>query len=116
MTKTTPKAGEAPLDPGMELLENVLIEFGGELETLKARVRDGDVEAVKDATKVVADIRHWMRLAKEAEAQFDQRRKESAGIEHGYALDLAHARSEIGCRLARLRRCGGSRDVSGQPE
>ena len=71
------------------------------LEDIKA----GDMEAVKSASKTADDLRRLVRLAIEMEARHERERKREAGITGDYGLDLEQARSDIRCKLGRLRRC-----------
>ncbi|WP_186766547.1 hypothetical protein [Puniceibacterium confluentis] len=72
---------------------------------LKTRVEDGNLQNTREVGQLLADARYWLKAARETEAEIENVEKQRAGIVHDYGLDLEHARSEIGCRLARLRRC-----------
>lgn len=90
------------LDRRFETMKRNLGQLSDDLERLKDRIRDGDETAAKDAQRLVADIRTWVRSTMEAEAEIEKREKRKHGIENHYALDLAEARKEIGRRLDRL--------------
>jgi hypothetical protein len=111
MTIMTPPKGASQLELELQHVREALRELAEECHTLKQRAQSGDVSAVKDASKTVSDIRRWLNTALETEARFDERRKEQDGVVNEYAIDLEHARSTIGCRMARLRRCCGPRGV-----
>ena len=85
-------------------LERQLSDMRAELEGMYVRIKNGEYGELKNAMKATSEIRQWLKIAIEAEAQIATRRKEELGIVHGYALDLDKARDQIGCRLARLRR------------
>ena len=73
-------------------------------------------DAVKDSSRMMTDIRNWIRLALEAELKLEQRKKKERGIVHTYALDMDAARTSVGCRLDRLRRCCRAGRLPGQPD
>ena len=66
-----------------------------------ALLRDGDL-GYETARKTQA-IREWLRIAKEVEMRFEKRDSRHGGG-HGPATDLDEARTQVGCRLDRLRR------------
>lgn len=71
------------------------------LEDIKA----GDEGAVKAGVKTAEELRRLVKLAIELEARHERERKRDAGISGAYGLDLDQARSEIRCKLGRIRRC-----------
>jgi len=87
-------------------LERQLRGMCEDLEALSDRVRAEDFEDIKNRSRILGDIRAWLKLAIEAETQLEQRKKKEQGIVNGYALDMDAARDSIGCRLDRLRRAG----------
>ncbi|MFX0545878.1 hypothetical protein ACEWPL_010070 [Roseovarius sp. S1116L3] len=87
-------------------LERQLRGMCEDLEALSDRVRAEDFEDIKNRSRILGDIRQWLKLAIEAETQLEQRKKKEQGIVNGYALDMDAARDSIGCRLDRLRRAG----------
>ncbi|HRO14062.1 MAG TPA: permease [Paracoccus sp. (in: a-proteobacteria)] len=82
-------------------------EVAQELHHLRAGLRRGETEGLKDAARVVRDLRAATQLVLEERIRVDKLRKEVAGDVGGGSLDLAAARDEIGRRLACLRRAGG---------
>jgi uncharacterized coiled-coil protein SlyX len=72
---------------------------------LKSEVEQGNLGRTKEVGQLLADARYWLKAARETEAEIENVEKQRAGIVHDYGLDLEAARSEIGCRLARLRNC-----------
>ncbi|KZY39755.1 hypothetical protein A3731_13040 [Roseovarius sp. HI0049] len=100
--------GPSGLTASVGLIERQMAEMRGELEVIHARIRDGDLSGIGDASKVTADIRHWLKLALEAEAQFAKFKAEDRGIVRDYALDFDEARESIRGRLARLGRGSGA--------
>ncbi|MEM1341864.1 MAG: hypothetical protein AAGF68_06055, partial [Pseudomonadota bacterium] len=59
------------------------------------------------------EIRQWLKIAIEAEAQLATREKRELGIHTSYGLDLVEAQDAIELRLARLRRARDAERVSG---
>jgi len=74
------------------------------LGRLEARVEQGEVGPKTEITKVLADIRDWLKIAHEMEVRLDRQSQDYAGSGHAQPLDLNEARATIGCRLDRLRR------------
>ena len=104
---------EARLRRVAALVEAQLLSMWAQLDELRLRILDGDVTAFKDSAKITADIRQWLRIAMETEAKLNETRKQSGGgTKAGHAIDFDQARSQIGCRLDRLRRCGDPERVS----
>ncbi len=68
-----------------------------------AAVGDG----LKEAVRLARDLRAATQLMLEERNRVDKLRKEIGGVGAGGALDLDAARSEIGRRLACLRRAAG---------
>ncbi|MCJ7873752.1 hypothetical protein Q4577_13420 [Marinovum sp. 2_MG-2023] len=112
MTLITPKRDVERLEARLVVVRESLVEFETALRDLKKRVQCGEVDTLKDVSKTVADIRGWMKLAMETESQLAEYARKEAAIDGAYGLDLEQARSEIGCRLAQLRRCCGAGRVS----
>lgn len=106
MTLITPPEGVSQLDQALEEVRNTFSSVTRILKIYEADLLSGDDNAIKEANKLLGDIRNWLRVAIETEARFEQRQKEKLGIVNAYAIDLAEARSSIGCRLDRLRRSG----------
>ena len=85
-------------------LERQLSDMRADLEDMYARIKNGEFGELKNAMKATSEIRQWLKIAIEAEAQLATRKKAELGIVHAYALDLDTAREAVGLRLARLRR------------
>ncbi len=96
------------LTTSIDSLERQLADMRAELESMYARIKTGEFGELKNAMKATAEIRQWLKIAIEAEAQLATRKKSEKGIVHNYGLDLDAARDSIGRRLAKLRRNGGS--------
>ncbi|WP_135505115.1 hypothetical protein [Roseovarius aestuariivivens] len=96
------------LTTSIDSLERQLADMRAELEGMYARIKTGEFGELKNAMKATSEIRQWLKIAIEAEAQLATRKKTEKGIVHDYALDLDAARTAVGCRLARLRRARGS--------
>lgn len=106
---------EGSLSRAIRVVEEQLLGMTTELLELQQRVRAGEVEALKDSARLTAEIRHWLKMALDTEQRCEERRKEQQGIVNDYAIDFDRARTEIGCRLARLRARGCPARVPGKP-
>ena len=100
------------LDAEIEQVRKTMTYLTELLALMEDEVMEGDPGAIKEAAKLLVEIRNWSKLAMETEARFEEREKQREGVANGYALDLEYARSTIGCRLARLRRCCGAGRLS----
>lgn len=72
---------------------------------LRSKVEAGETGTSGEASKALADLRTWLKHAKETEVQIERHRREHAAIDGSYGLDLDAARVAVGCRLDRLRTC-----------
>lgn|SRR5690554_2234355 len=106
MSLITPEEGSSALSATVTTLERQLRGMCEDLEALANSVRAEDFEDAKNRSRILSDIRQWLKMAIEAETQLEQRNKREQGIVNGYALDMDAARYSIGCRLDRLRRAG----------
>ncbi|RBI75738.1 hypothetical protein DQW77_05075 [Roseovarius sp. TE539] len=104
MVLITPDEGPSGLTTSVTSLERQLSDMRADLEALQDRIRAGEFEGLKNPSRAISDIRQWLRIAIEAEAQIERRQKEQKGIVHEWALDFDTARTSIGSRLDRLRR------------
>ena len=104
MTLITPDPAPTGLTTSIDSLERQLADMRAELEAMYERIKAGEFGELKNAMKATSEIRQWLKIAIEAEAQLAERKKAEKGIVHHYALDLETARTSVGCRLARLRR------------
>lgn len=103
---------EGPFSPGDALAELVIAQdlfrdTVADLTQARQRLKDGDVDKLKDAVKLVRELRAATQLVLEERKKLDKLRKDAAGGVGAGALDLGAARDEIGRRLACLRRAGG---------
>lgn len=106
MIVITPETGASTaMDQELSRIERQLHEISLELEGLQTKIKQGQIGSESDATRTFSDIRRWIRLALEAEKSLAERKREDGGVAGSYALDLDRARTSIGCRLDRLRRC-----------
>lgn len=99
---------EAGLDAEIEQVRRTMTYLTELLALMEDEVMEGEPGAIKEAAKLLGEIRNWSKLAMETEARFEEREKRREGAANGYALDLEEARATIGCRMARLRRCCGA--------
>jgi len=108
----TPDDKANPLSSEFERLERTLSSFAQDIENLAQRVHSGDVVTETEVRKLFQDLRGWLKLAYEAERTVAEHNRKRKGISGDYGLDLAQAKSQIGCRLDRLRRCCDQGKVS----
>ncbi|HEY9040352.1 MAG TPA: hypothetical protein VIN05_15580 [Roseovarius sp.] len=106
MSLITPEEGPSGLSATVTTLERQLRGMCEDLEALSDKVRAEQFDDIKNQSRILGDIRQWLKMAIEAETQLEQRKKKEQGIVNGYALDMDAARDSIGCRLDRLRRAG----------
>ncbi|PVA10580.1 hypothetical protein DC366_06660 [Pelagivirga sediminicola] len=104
MSLITPEEGPSGLSATVTTLERQLRGMCEDLEALSEQVRAQQFDDIKSQSRILGDIRQWLKMAIEAETQLEQRKKKEQGIVNGYALDMDAARDSIGCRLDRLRR------------
>jgi hypothetical protein len=104
MSLITPEEGPSGLSATVTTLERQLRGMCEDLEALSEKVRAENFDDIKNQSRILGDIRQWLKMAIEAETQLEQRKKKEQGIVNGYALDMDAARDSIGCRLDRLRR------------
>lgn len=82
-------------------------------EDLKSQIQAGEDADLISGKKQVDELGKLIRSCQTVEERFVEHHHRQAGIVRGsYALDLDRARFEVGCRLARLRTCCNSREVS----
>ena len=107
MTLITPDDGPTGLSTSISALERQLADMRIELEVIYERIKAGDFGEIKNATRATTEIRQWLRIALEAEAQLERRKKHEKGIAYDYAIDFDAARAAVCGRLDRLRRARG---------
>lgn len=108
MILLTKDGGPSGLAASIGLLERQMADMRGEIEVLHTRIRNGELDEIRNASRLMAEIRQWLKLALEAEVQFEKFRTKEDGIVREYALDFTEARESIRGRLARLGRGGGA--------
>jgi len=95
------------LSTSIRTMERQLADMRVGLEEIYERLKEGDLSALKDATKALEDIRKWLRIAVEAEMEIGKRKSREMGAVNGFAIDFDAARDTIRGRLDRLRRARG---------
>ena len=113
MSMITPDETPSGLTVCITSLETQLRDMREDLAEIYEQIRAGEFDQLKNASKATTEIRQWLKIALEAEAQLATRNKRAKGIVNDYALDLEEARNQIGGRLARLRGRGDTESVSG---
>ncbi len=101
----TPEEREKDLEADRAALMRRLKALHMELEKLESRVLSQDLGKKTDVSALMGDIRFWLKQVRETENHLGDIKKERAGVAGSYGVDLDVARVEIGCRLARIRRC-----------
>lgn len=104
MVLITPDEGPTGLTTSIDALERQLSDMREDIEKIYRKIRAGDFDELKNAARATTEIRQWLKIAIEAEAQLEKRRKQEKGIAREYALDLGEARASVCSRLDRLRR------------
>ncbi|MDF1801563.1 hypothetical protein [Thalassovita sp.] len=113
MTLITTDDSAFPLGESLNDIKSQLEALRAELAAVQARLKDGDVTAVKDGHKTIQEIRGWLRISIDLEMEFAKRQQKQAGIVGSYAIDFDEARDRIRCRLDRLRTCCGAGRIPG---
>jgi len=113
MTSDTRGSKPHGLSTSVVRLQQQLCDMTLELETIQRQLSRGTPGVLGNSGRLIADIRQWLKIAMEAEADLERREKETNHSPVGYDLDLDAAKHSIGCRLDRLRR---SRDTGRLPE
>ncbi|MCE8506909.1 hypothetical protein KQ247_00305 [Ruegeria pomeroyi] len=106
MTLITPEERISRTAELLQSLENSIRDLRNAAEDLQKRIRAGEDGDLAGYGKQMGQAASLIRECQKVEASFAEQVRREAGIaQGGYALDLDRARSEIGCRLARLRKC-----------
>jgi predicted RNase H-like nuclease (RuvC/YqgF family) len=100
------------LEDEREAIAETLADLRGQVAALSRRLREGDTGKTTEDGKLLADIRYWLRAARETEAEIDEIRRRDTGIVGGYGLDLEQACVAVRCRLDSLRSCCGAEEIS----
>lgn len=112
MSLITPSQSPSGLTTSIDSLERQLADMRRELERMYARIKDGDFGELKNASKATTEIRQWLKIAIEAEAQLATRQKRDLGITNAYGLDLNQAIEEIDERMVAIRRARDAEEIS----
>jgi len=112
MTLITPEQTREALKEDLAAIKEVFRDLKQQMEDLKKQVRAGEVDQVKEAGKTLQELRQWMKLAMETEKALNDISREEKGLDRPYAVDLAEARRQIGCRMARVAPCCRSRNLA----
>ena len=100
----------SPLDEKLALIAKQLGHIQTELITFQDQIAIGELPSDTEATRLMASCKNWIRLALEMEMKLNDR--PTSDNKTNYAIDLAAARQEIGCRLARVAKCCSAKGVS----
>ncbi len=112
MTLITPEERISRTADLLRSLENSIRELRNAAEDLRQRLAAGEDVDLAGTSKQLGQVDGLIRSCQKVETSFVEHHYREAGIaQGGYALDLERARSEIGCRLARLRQCCGAGSV-----
>ena len=108
MTHTPPRVSVQDLSELEISAKAQLVRAIAALNRMTVKVDAGTVGPKSEATKVLGDIRDWLKIAHEMELRLEKYEQERGGRDcaHGSTLDLAEARNTIGGGLDRLRRQG----------
>jgi len=108
MTLITPDERISRTADLLRSLEESLSNLRRQAEDLRRQIEAGEDADLAHGSKQVAQVEGLIRSCQKVEVNLADYHNIQAGIaQGGYALDLEEARFEIGCRLARLRACGG---------
>jgi len=106
MTLITPDERISRTADLLRSLEDSLCNLRQQAEDLRRQIEAGEDADLVDGSKQVAKVDGLIRSCQKVEENLVEHHNRQVGIaQGGYALDLEEARSEIGCRLARLRAC-----------
>ena len=113
MTMMTPEQEIADSEELLSSLKNAISELRREIECLKEQAMSGGEINETAAMKAIGKVAGLVGTCAKVESYLNDCRNRQAGVARGgYALDLAKARDQIGSKLDRLRRCGGTGPVS----
>ncbi|MEM8582425.1 MAG: hypothetical protein AAGF50_14605, partial [Pseudomonadota bacterium] len=98
MPLITLSAEPTGLTTSIDSLERQLADMRRELEGMYERIKAGEFGELKNAMKATTEIRQWLKIAIEAEAQLATREKRELGIHTSYGLDLVEAQDAIELR------------------
>ncbi len=94
------------LEAQRDEIVQTLAELVADIRALQDDIRSGKAKKTEVGASL-ADLRYWLKAARETEAEIETVRRRESGIVGSWGLDMRAAEHEIGCRLARLKeRCG----------
>ena len=104
MTLLTPEHVASEAENLLNSVIGSIKDLRQEIEDLKEKVRSGEALEKTESSNKMTNTLSLLKTRQEVENRLVECRSKSAGIaKGGYALDLEQARSEIGCKLDRLR-------------
>ena len=112
MTLITPEERMSQTAELLQSLETSIRGLRQAAEELRRQIGTGEDADLAGTAKQLGQLEGLIRSCQKVETSFVEQHYRQAGIaQGGYALDLDRARSEIGCRLARLRTCCGAGQI-----
>ena len=90
-----------------EILEE-LNRLKQDLRAIQGYVQSEEPNFTREALRVGADVRAFLKLAYDVEARVHEEQRKQLGIAGDSGFDLDVARADIGCKLDRLRECCGA--------
>jgi len=104
MILITADEGPAGLATSIGLLERQLADLRAEMEVIYERIKGGELEQIRNASRITGEIRQWLKIALEAEVQLEKHKSKEEGVGREFAIDFDAARSAIRGQLDRLAR------------
>ncbi len=92
-----------PLDKCLLAAEERLRDAREAVSDYADKVRQGEIDHLKDAKKVVSDLHDAIGIFLKERSRVAEERRKRIGAAGDFAIDFDSARSEVLCRLARLR-------------
>lgn len=93
------------LEQDRENISETLEGLGRQLRTLSSQLQKGNTAKKPEDKALLADIRYWLKAARDTELEIEDLRRREAGITGEYGLDLEQACLAVRCRLDSLRTC-----------
>lgn len=113
MTLITPEERVSRTAELLQSLEETIRGLRKAAEDLRNQIEAGEDADLAGGARQLGQVGSLIRNCQKVETSFVELHHEQAGIARGgYALDLEQARFVVGCRLARLRACCRSGEVS----
>ena len=101
---TDTKSEHLSLAPAITALEVQLTRLTTGMKKLENEIAAGNLTGLGRAASKLALIQHWLEIAQDMENRIEQQRRDGHASGQARGIDLDEARSQIGCRLDRLRR------------